>query len=93
MPLALIEAMMVGKACVAANIGGIPEMIDDGETGFLIDPTNPSELCDRLARLAASESLRSRIGDRARAVAMHRFSLEAMCDSYEELYQAAAGNV
>ncbi|MDP4105443.1 MAG: glycosyltransferase family 4 protein [Bacillota bacterium] len=48
MPLSIIEAMAIGLPCIATNVGGVPELIMDGETGFLIEPDHVNELADKL---------------------------------------------
>ncbi len=53
MPLSIIEAMALGLPCIATEVGGIPELIDDGKTGFLIQPGSTAELVDRLNILIA----------------------------------------
>jgi glycosyltransferase involved in cell wall biosynthesis len=65
-PVALMEAMARGVAVVSTPVGGIPELIEDGRTGLLVPPEDPSALCAALARLAAEPALRRRLGSAAR---------------------------
>jgi len=64
LPLALLEAMAAGKAIVASRVGGIPEVIRDGENGFLVDGDS-TQIADRILRLLASETLASRFGSQS----------------------------
>ena len=65
--LSVLEAMASGTPVVASRIGGVPEVVTDGETGFLVDPGDVGGLHDRLATLLADRRLARRMGD-ARAV-------------------------
>ena len=67
-PLALIEAMWWSRPIVATSVGGIPEMIADGESGLLVPPKSPERLADAILRLLGDATLRARLGTaRARA--------------------------
>ena len=82
-PLAVLEAMMAGRAVVASRVGGIPEMIVDGETGLLVPPKDAGALASALAWLIASPSLRDRLGKAARSRAMQEFHRPIMLDRLE----------
>ena len=84
MPMTVIEAMGTGLPVVASRVGGVPDMVTDGESGLLIEPT-PEALARAVEKLVRSEELRERLGRHAREEAQ-RFSLEAMARGYEELY-------
>ena len=66
MPMALLEAMAYGMAIVATRAGGIPELVEDGVTGLLVEPDDPEALAAALARLAADPDLRHRLASAAR---------------------------
>jgi glycosyltransferase involved in cell wall biosynthesis len=74
--LSLLEAMGSGLPVVASRIGGVPEIVRDGETGFLVEPDDAEELRERLASLLGDPSLAKRMGDRGRALALERFTWE-----------------
>jgi L-malate glycosyltransferase len=67
MPLSIIEAMALGLPCIATNVGGIPELIIEGETGFLIKPDHADELADKLQFLLDHPKRREQMGRKAKA--------------------------
>jgi glycosyltransferase involved in cell wall biosynthesis len=66
--MVILEAMSLGKPVIASRICGIPEMIDDGQTGFLFESENHQQLADLIRRLGDDPDLRQKIGQRARDV-------------------------
>jgi glycosyltransferase involved in cell wall biosynthesis len=62
LPNVLMEALSQGLACVATDLAGIPELIEDGVTGLLVPPSDPAALAGALARLIADPALRTRLG-------------------------------
>jgi glycosyltransferase involved in cell wall biosynthesis len=75
--LSVLEAMASGTPVVASRIGGVPEVVTDGETGFLVDPGDVGGLHDRLATLLADRRLARQMGDAARAAVLDRFTWRA----------------
>ena len=84
--LVITEAMSTGAAVVAARLGAPVEIIDDGETGFLVDPTDEAEFSSVLSRLAASVELRRRLGDAAKEVVAKRYAPEVFARQLESVY-------
>lgn len=84
--LALAEAMATGLPCVATDVGGIPDMIDDGVNGILVD-VNVESIAKGMLRMS-DEVLRERLGREARKKTLRQFSAEAMAKKYLELYQS-----
>ncbi len=76
--LSICEAMHKGTAIVATNVGGIPELIQDGETGLLVAPKQPEALAGALVNLLSNESQRVTLGRQAQAKARQQFDLERM---------------
>jgi len=66
LPMALLEAMAYGTAVVATEVGGIPEVVEDGVEGLLVAPEDPAALSGALRELAADPVLRERLGAAAR---------------------------
>ena len=90
-PLAIVEAMLASRAIVASNVDSIPEAIEDGVTGRLVDPDDPVALAEAISGLLDDPSLRGELGARARERAAERFTAAAMARSYERLYASLLG--
>ncbi len=88
LPLVVPEAMAAGLPVVSTAVGGIPAVVDDGETGFLT-AVDEVELRDRLRRLIDDPTRARTMGARAREVALERYSAERMTDDYMVLYERA----
>ena len=84
--MAIIEAMMLGKPVVATRAGGNPELIQDGETGLLIE-RNPDALANALIRILSDPLHKLQMGEAARQRAMSRFSASVMVNQIEALYK------
>ena len=82
----LLEAMACGKAVIATNAGGVPEVVTDRKTGLLIAPRNPEEMADALLFLIDNPRERHRLGKEARLRTETSFSFEAHVQSLESLY-------
>ncbi|MBI3466167.1 MAG: glycosyltransferase [Planctomycetes bacterium] len=85
-PLTVIEAMATALPCVATRVGGMPEVIAEGETGFLAEAGDDGELARQLARLSADPAARERMGRAGRKRALACFDAAAMHRSYRKLY-------
>jgi len=82
--MTIIEAMGTGLPIVAANVGGIPDMIEDGKSGLLVS-CDPEKVCAACLRLAEDSLLRERMGKLARSRSQ-RFSADYMTRRYLEEY-------
>lgn len=87
MPITLIEAMGAGLPIIAANVGGIPDMIEDEVSGLLIEPELDA-LTAAMKRLVEDRELRSNLGQQARIKA-EAFSAASMCSGYMDVYRLA----
>jgi glycosyltransferase involved in cell wall biosynthesis len=85
-PLVIIEAMATEIPVVATDIAGIPEVVDRGETGILIQPGDVDRLADEIDRLVRSPGLRKQLGQAGRQRAEH-FLTDRMVSDYSEVYQ------
>lgn len=83
-PMTIIEAMGTGLPIVASRVGGIPDMISDGESGLLVEP-EPQSICAGLTRLVGDAALRQRLGLAARKQSQ-TFSAEHMARDYISCY-------
>lgn len=88
-PNKLLEAMAAGRAIVAADVGGIPEMIADGVDGLLVDPADHRAFVRALESLLDDPALRQRLGDSARERALRDFNAERARRDALEVYRAA----
>ena len=80
LPNVLMEAQSQGLACVATRVSAIPELVEHGRTGLLVDAGNPDALAAAIAELAADPERRRRLGRAAEAVVRNRFSFDAGVD-------------
>jgi L-malate glycosyltransferase len=88
-PNALLEAMAAGRPCVATAVGGTPEVLRDGETGWLVPPSDPAALAGALADALARPDEARRRGAAARRAVREGMSIEAMARRHEEFYRRA----
>lgn len=88
--MVLIEAMATGCCVVATRIAAVPEVIDDGRTGFLFDPGDVEGLRKILAKLMNDPELVARVGAAAREEALKRFSVETEAKKLMAIYDEAA---
>lgn len=86
LPMALLEAMAYGRAIVATAVGGVPDVLSDGEDALIVAPSDPAALAAALARLAADPDLRRRLGPAARARAQ-RLNAEEVTDRLDRVYR------
>lgn len=85
--ISIAEALACGTPAVATAIGGIPEVIDDGQSGFLVPPGDPTAMADRIEELLADENKRRRMGLKAAEIAPSKFSLELQVNGYLRWYE------
>jgi len=85
--LVLAEAMALERPVVASRVGGIPEVVADGESGLLVPPRDPSALAEAAARLLRDEALARRMGQAGRQRVLAQFTVEAMTSKTMALYE------
>ena len=85
MPLALVEAMAAGCACVATDVVGVREVIDQGRTGLLVPPGDATALADALQQVLLDPAMAARLGAAARAQALKAHGHELMWQRYRAL--------
>jgi N-acetyl-alpha-D-glucosaminyl L-malate synthase BshA len=85
--LAALEAMACEVPVVASRVGGVPEVVDDGETGFLSAVGDVDKMADDASRLLTDEKLRREMGKRARASAVSRYNTDLIIPQYIEFYE------
>jgi glycosyltransferase involved in cell wall biosynthesis len=90
LPMIVIEAMAAGRAVVATAVGGMPDLVVDGETGDLVAPESPDAFARALVALAADPSRRRSYEESASRRHRALFTVERMRDSYAELFRRVA---
>jgi glycosyltransferase involved in cell wall biosynthesis len=88
--LVILEAMALSRPVVASNVGGIPEMIEDGVTGLLVPAHDPVALADAIVRLLTDHPLADTIARAGRAQVHERFCVERMVSALQEVYEEGA---
>ena len=88
--LVALEAMASGTPVVASRIGGLAEVVVDGETGFLVPPGDTEALGDRLARLVSDRHLAARLGANARDLVVEKFTWRACAERCLAAYETLA---
>ncbi len=88
LPIAMLEAMSCGKTVIAPRIGGIPEFIEDGRTGFLFEPNNFHELGEKILFAKNDSNLRRKIGRNARKLVVRRCETGKVVDTLSKVYEA-----
>jgi glycosyltransferase involved in cell wall biosynthesis len=86
LPVCLLEAMASGRAVVATSVGGIPDVVEDGVTGLLVEPGDVEGLRAALERLLADPALRRRLGRAARTRIVDQCSVEAVAEATRDAY-------
>ncbi len=86
-PLVIVEAMLAGIPVVASNVGGIPEIVAEGETGLLVPPNDAAALAGALRTVVDDPGLRQQMAVRCRSVARQSFTAETMAARFEALYR------
>ncbi len=82
MPLVIAEAMACGKAVIASNVDGVPEIVQDGTTGILVPPDDPKALASGLVRLCTDAVLRETLSIRAKEWACREYNWESIAVRY-----------
>jgi sugar transferase (PEP-CTERM/EpsH1 system associated) len=90
LPLSVLEALALERPVVATNVGGMPEIVQDGVTGYLVPPADPGALADRILRLLRDARSAAQMGRAGRKRVEAGFGLEQMIGEYQSLYDAVA---
>jgi len=81
-PLTLQEAQLMKKPVIATNVGGIPELMKDGETGFLIKKADPEELFEKLSMLLNNLEEAKEMGDKGKEFVKNNFNWDKICNDF-----------
>jgi glycosyltransferase involved in cell wall biosynthesis len=82
----MLEAMATGLPCVISRVGGNPEVVEEGQSAFIVPPADHLQAADRLIELLTDQSRRQRMGTRSREIVEERFTAEQMVQRFVVLY-------
>lgn len=91
LPIALLEAMASAKAVLCTRVGGIPDVVIDGDNGVLVNAGDVAHFAQRLDALLQDADLRQRLGHRARETVIARFDVSRTATAYNRLHRQALG--
>ncbi len=86
-PVTAIEALATGCPVVATRVGGVPDVVRDGQDGLLVEPGAVDELAERLGRLAADPDLRKSLGAASRERMLLRYGVDRLVGDVDRLYR------
>lgn len=89
-PYALMEAVSSGLPCVGTRVGGIPDILDNGRCGILVDRRSPGQLAEAVSKLMADAKYRVTLGERARQRATREYSLQKSLNDYKHVLKMAS---
>jgi len=89
----LLDAMACSRAVVATRAGGIPEIVEDGVTGVLVEPRDHKAMAQQIVRLLRDAPLRARMGEAGRARVGERFTVDRMVAETAAAYERVAGRL
>lgn len=87
MPNALMEAMAAGLPVIGSRIDGIKELIEDGRTGWLVEPGNPTQLADKILFVLKNSEIAEKVGKAAKEKVSKDFSVEKMINAFCDFYR------
>jgi N-acetyl-alpha-D-glucosaminyl L-malate synthase BshA len=87
MGVVLLEAMACGTPVIGSDIGGIKDMIKDGENGFLAVPGNPEDIAQKIIRLLSNEDLRQKFSDNGLKKVQEKFSWDVVNEKFVKIYE------
>ncbi len=87
-PVTVIEALAAERPVVATRVGGVPDVVRDGEDGFLVEAGATDDLAERLGRLARDPVLRTRMGRKGRERVLPRYAVNRLVDEVDQLYRS-----
>src|SRR5205085_2273353 len=82
----LIEAMALCKPVVATAVGGIPEVVTDGEVGYLVAPGDAAAMAEKLSRLIEDHELRAELGRKGYERILQRYDIRTLTRRWEQIY-------
>jgi starch synthase len=83
LPRVVLEAQATATPLITTRVGGLPEVVENGETGLLVDPRSPEQLATAIGELSSDAALRTRLGENGRRAVIESYSWETMYERYE----------
>lgn len=83
----LLEYQLLGRPVICTDVGGNPEIVEDGVGGLLVPARQPERIAEALSRLASDRAMREQMGRAGQISVMHRFGIDRMVDEYEAIYR------
>ncbi|MBI4489164.1 MAG: glycosyltransferase [Deltaproteobacteria bacterium] len=90
--IALVEAMAMERPCIASRTGPIPEVVENGGSGVLVEPKDPQQIAGAVVGLLDDSSLRAKMGWRGRRIVEERFNVDRTIHQLEALYERLGGD-
>jgi glycosyltransferase involved in cell wall biosynthesis len=90
-PVTIIEALAAGRPVVSTRVGGVPDVVDEGETGFLVRRGDTHAMAERLELLARNPERARTMGETGRSRVLERYSVSRLVDDVDELYRRLLG--
>ena len=85
-PLSVMESMAAGLPSVVTSVGGVPELVEDGIHGFVVQPGDAQAMSEAMSRLVSDPAARRAMGEAAIQKANRKFGQKQMVEAYESLY-------
>ena len=89
----LLEAMAAGLPVIATQVGGVPEVVEEGKTGFLVPPRDVQRMAEAIVCMVRHPERMNQMGIYARALVRSQFSVEAMMDKIERIYSECGSQI
>jgi len=87
LPVTVIEGMAAAKPIVATRVGGVPELLDDGESGIIVSPSDPEGLAEGIIKVLNEPKATEEMGKRGRESAMSRYRIDILTENIANLYE------
>jgi glycosyltransferase involved in cell wall biosynthesis len=87
LPVTIMEAMTAAKPVVATAVGGILDLVEDGQSGILVPPRNPTAVASALQRLLTNPTLAQQMGQEGRKIALRRMTVQGAVRQNEAMYE------
>jgi colanic acid/amylovoran biosynthesis glycosyltransferase len=90
-PAVLMEAMAMGLPVVTTRVAGIPELVEDGQSGFVVPPGRVDALVEAVRRLASDPELRREMGERGREKVISEYSIDPSAAQLRDMFASVLG--